>query len=945
MPKATRNRWFRMLALLALVCGAPGAYADLTQTVINTNDSGAGSLRQAIIDSNAASGTSIINFAVVGAGCVGSGSPVCTITPATALPAITYPVTIDATTQSGYTLTTPKVVISGASAPGFGLDITAGNSTVQGLVINGFFTQISLRTNGNNTVQRCFIGVTSNGTTSIDATYGLEIASSNNLIGGATSASRNVIGVPQYGIYVKSGSNNTISFNYIGINAAGTAALTNKTLYGIYDSGSRTVIGPGNVVSGTSATGIRIRSAADPVIIGNYIGTNAAGTAAVPNGFYGISVDSEGPTRIGGTIAAERNVISGNTTGYGIYARGGAVLIQGNYIGTNAAGTAAVPNKYGVAAFGDGGIIGGTTAAERNIISGNSTAGLHLETYAGGPGELVQGNYIGVLADGTTALANGKGIEIALNGGIAMVIGGTATGAGNVIARNAGRGIEIANDSTLVSIRGNSIHHNGALGIDLGTDGVSGNNGAVNAATANNGIDYPIFTTVGVIASTLQVAGYVGSAANQSTFANVLVDVYLANDDGNNNGVVVAGDGQSVGHGEGQTYLGTVTTDANGNFNGSFTFASTVNIGDKVTGTATDASGNTSEFGPNFTVGVGVITPPAAFNCVESGATAASGHLYTKLAGTPFSVDVVALKADNSVETSYASAADQSVTVELVDGSGGTACGSRAAVNPAVSQTLTFSAADAGRKAASMTVSKAYADLRCRVTDANQTPNIVACSSDDFAVRPSALSVTSTASADATGVSTSAVPRIKTGASFTLTADSAVVGYNGTPAIDASTLAAHSGAVQAGTLSGSFSSAIAATGIATGAAFSYSEVGYFRLGSTGVYDNTFTAVDSAAGDCTNDFSNALVGGQYGCKFGNTSATSYFGRFIPDHFALAPGAATPACGGFSYFGQDGFTTAFSLTAQNSGNTTAQNYTGSWAKLGLGTWSNYGFASAG
>ncbi|WP_301103427.1 DUF6701 domain-containing protein [Propionivibrio sp.] len=914
MPKATRNRWFRMLALLVFVFGAPGAYADLTQTVINTLDSGAGSLRQAIIDSNAASGTSIINFAVVGAGCA---SGICTITPASALPVITYPVTIDATTQSGYTLTTPKVVISGASASdATGLDITAGNSTVQGLVINGFYKQISLRTNGSNNVQRCFIGVTSGGTTSIfGQNYGIEITSSNNLIGGATSASRNVIGVTHYGIDVR-GSNNTISFNYIGINAAGTAALTKKTSYGIYEWGSGTVIGPGNVVSGTSATGITSTSW-NAIIIGNYIGTNAAGTAAVPNGFYGISAGGLGPTRIGGTIASERNVISGNTTGYGIYAQGRTVLIQGNYIGTNAAGTAALPNNIGVAAFGYGGIIGGTTAAERNIISGNSTAGIHLESSAGRvPGELVQGNYIGVLADGTTALANGKGIEIALNNqSIPMVIGGTATGAGNVIARNTGRGIEIANDSTLVSIRGNSIHHNGALGIDLGADGVSGNDGAF-GATANNGIDYPIFTTVGVIASTLQVAGYVGSAANQSTFANVLVDVYLASDDGNNNGVIVAGDGQNVAHGEGQTYLGTVTTDANGNFSGSFTIASTVIVGDKVTGTATDASGNTSEFGPNITVGVGVITPPASFNCVESGATAATGHLYTKLAGTPFSVDVVALKADNSVETGYAAGVDQSVTVELVDGSGGTACDSRAAVNPAVSQTLTFSAANAGRKAsASMTVSKAYADLRCRVTDANQTPNIVACSSDDFAVRPSALSVTSTASADATGVSTSATPRIKTGANFTLTADSAVVGYNGTPAIDTSTLAAHSGAVQAGTLSGSFSSANPATGIATGAAFSYTEVGYFRLGSTGVYDNTFTAVDSAAGDCTNDFSNALVGGQYGCKFGNTSATSYFGRFIPDHFALAPGAATPACGGYSYFVQDGFTTAFSLTAQN------------------------------
>ena len=91
---------------------------------------------------------------------------------------------------------------------------------------------------------------------------------------------------------------------------------------------------------------------------------------------------------------------------------------------------------------------------------------------------------------------------------------------------------------------------------------------------------------------------------------------------------------------------------------------------------------------------------------------------------------------------------------------------------------------------------------------------------------------------------------------------------------------------------GAFGAAAAATGTATGT-FTYSEVGYFRFGPAGVYDDTFTAIDQST-DCTNDFSNTAVGGKYGCKFGNAAATPYFGRFIPDHFAVTPGSPVAAC---------------------------------------------------
>jgi hypothetical protein len=336
---------------------------------------------------------------------------------------------------------------------------------------------------------------------------------------------------------------------------------------------------------------------------------------------------------------------------------------------------------------------------------------------------------------------------------------------------------------------------------------------------------------------------------------------------------------------------------------------------------------------------------PTSFNCVEIGGTASSGRLYTKVAGSAFSFDVVALKSDGSVESSYVTDTSKNVSLELVDGSESTACASRSALSPAVSQTLTFASLNQGRKtSAGLTVSKAYSNLRCRITDANQSPSIVGCSTDNFAVRPSGFTVTSNMNADASGASISATPILKTGANFTLSAASGVVGYNSTPQLDTSKLAAHSGASQIGTLSGIFLPANVLTGLSAGTTFTYSEVGYFRLASYGVFDTTFTSVDSLVNDCSNDFSNVLVGGKYGCNFGNTAATSYFGRFIPDHLALTPGSSTPACSpSFTYFGQDGFNTLFTLKAQNSSNQTTQNYQGGFAKLGLTAWGNFNFSS--
>ncbi|HEX4597039.1 MAG TPA: DUF6701 domain-containing protein, partial [Burkholderiaceae bacterium] len=226
-------------------------------------------------------------------------------------------------------------------------------------------------------------------------------------------------------------------------------------------------------------------------------------------------------------------------------------------------------------------------------------------------------------------------------------------------------------------------------------------------------------------------------------------------------------------------------------------------------------------------------------------------------------------------------------------------------------------------------------NLRARIRDSTIAPTVTACSVDNFSVRPSLLTVTSSANADPSGASATARPVVKTGATFALTA-TASPGYSGTLTVSGTSVTANP--LTEGTVAGAFGAANAATGVATGT-FTYTEAGYFSFNTDAVFDQTFTAVDQP-GDCTPNYSNTLVSGQYGCYLGNAYTTA-FGRFIPDHFAITPGAVTPACGTFSYFDQDGFVTAFTLTAQNASNATTQNYTGSFGRLGLTGWAGFVF----
>ena len=311
-----------------------------------------------------------------------------------------------------------------------------------------------------------------------------------------------------------------------------------------------------------------------------------------------------------------------------------------------------------------------------------------------------------------------------------------------------------------------------------------------------------------------------------------------------------------------------------------------------------------------------------AFEAYEPSTTAGaiSGRIYTKIAGQPFTLSVLAINS-GAISTGY----NKTATVDLIDGSAACVAGTTALAGVTVTPgSYTYTGAGAGKDNGihpfSFTVTSAYRNVRIRIRDNN---NAIGCSSDNFAVRPSGFAVTSsTINADSTGASSTAIPKVAAGASFSLTATATALLYDGTPLLNNAVLVGHVGSVANGTVTGAFSPSAPATSVATGAAFAYSEVGYFRLGAAGVYDDSFTAVDQSS-DCSNDFSNTLdASGKYGCKFGNTAATNYFGRFIPDHFdtSVTQGCAT---GSYTYSGQP-FT--LSVTARNLAGGITQNYHG-------------------
>jgi titin len=471
-------------------------------------------------------------------------------------------------------------VIGGTAA---GAGNTASGNGIAGITLWGSDTQ-------DNTVQGNFLGTDPTGTMAVansESGIGIYDGASDNLIGGTDARARNILSGNTYGILMGDAvaAGNIIQGNYIGTDASGATVIPNAQT-GILLWGQNTVIGgaeagAGNVISGNVFAGIDLGGGSSGTIIqGNYIGTDASGTAALGNEL-GIFVNSSADNVIGGTASGAGNVISGNT-GRNIQIDGieaARNTIQGNFIGTDVTGTAALENGRALLIFdAPDNLIGGTEAGARNVISGN-LPGISIE----GPdatGNVIQGNYIGTDVTGTAPLGN-RGATIRLtNGASDNTIGGTAPGAGNIIANSAWVGVGLFADAgTGNRIRSNSIFDNGGMGIDLGRDAVTPNDEGDADTGPNNLQNYPVLTSVvanGSAAIQAQMNSAPSSSFSLDFFSNDACD--------------------DSGFGEGQTHLGSasLTTDASGL--GSVTESFTGLTGAVVTATATDADGNTSEF-------------------------------------------------------------------------------------------------------------------------------------------------------------------------------------------------------------------------------------------------------------------------------------------------------------------------------------------------------------
>ena len=214
-------------------------------------------------------------------------------------------------------------------------------------------------------------------------------------------------------------------------------------------------------------------------ILGNWIGTDATGAQALGNG-EGIVVENAGNTVIGngrdqrtGPCRGACNLISGQS-GNGIHLLGDGTFstsILGNFIGVDAGGTAALANHNGI--FVDdatGNRIGGDTLEERNVIAGNRLYGVYISGAHATANEVL-GNLIGPDVSAGAFVGNGlAGVEISDAPG--NTIGDTTTEGRNIIAGNGGSGIAVTGaGATGNRLRGNEIHDNAELGIDLGDDG------------------------------------------------------------------------------------------------------------------------------------------------------------------------------------------------------------------------------------------------------------------------------------------------------------------------------------------------------------------------------------------------------------------------------------------------------------------------------------------
>lgn len=336
-------------------------------------------------------------------------------------------------------------------------------------------------------------------------------------------------------------------------------------------------------------------------------------------------------------------------------------------------------------------------------------------------------------------------------------------------------------------------------------------------------------------------------------------------------------------------------------------------------------------------------TPPSSFNAFETSTASAAvdGVLKTKIAGTAFGFDVVALSGTPSVLTSFTG----SIKVELVDGSDTASCSARSAIQT-VAATYTYTSGDQGRHTFSgILQNQAYPNVMVRLSYPATSSTLVVCATDRFAIRPANFVAVATDSSWLAAGTTrtlnastaSGTPVHKSGAPFTLTitaynaSGNVTTGYNSTPTISSLNCVLPASACSLGVMSsGAFT---LAGGIATSITSQYSEVGAI---SAIVSDSNFAAIDATDGSTSTERT--------------ISSTAFtVGRFVPDHFRVSQNTPsfTPGCGSFSYIGQPlryATQPVATVTAENASGSVTQNYKGTLWKI-VSSSLTPGYAAAG
>lgn len=415
------------------------------------------------------------------------GTGVQTITPSTYLTEIFYPLNIDGYTQSGATVNTNNftqglnttLTIAIDANPGDpALSFHSGNNVVKGLaLLNGnidfLYEPGYSKSKDNNSVNGCFIGMGTDGTTPYTSAININNQDGNR-IGGTSNESRNLIGG---GILIEKSANNEIIGNYIGTTSSGTFS------------------------SGTTANGIQIG-------------------------------DSASFNTIGGTDVLERNLISGGNIGISILgAHNHGNYVIGNFIGIANDGISALGNTSSGIMLRDSTYL---NSILNNIIADNSSdeAGIWIDSAYS---NIIQSNYIGTDSSRTAIIGNGDpgilsaGIMV-LNGSAENKIGGSIASEGNIIANNNGFGIAMySNAGNGNSVLSNLFYDNMEMAIDLSADYSPDINDNLDIDQGpNENQNFPILTGAYATSGEVSFLGTFNSKANSSFtiqyFANPTCD-------------------------------------------------------------------------------------------------------------------------------------------------------------------------------------------------------------------------------------------------------------------------------------------------------------------------------------------------------------------------------------------------------------------------------------